>query len=289
MMSYQWDYLLARVRVYSHQARVETKAKKIFKKQNGKHQRKCSLLRSLSLGLNEHKSLHTHWPIWENHQGCHTVSERFKRFTDSVRIDSGIELSIFIRNYFPKLCFLPPATKLGQGYIFTGMCDSVHRGGSASVHAGIPPTPRSRHLPQSKHPPKQTPLPHAGRYRQCTGGMHPTGMQSCYRPQQSCGQGNIFTPVCHSVHRGGRGSASVHAGIPPREQTAPPRADTHPPEQTPHPPEQTPHPPGADTPAGKQTPAYGLRAAGTHPTGMHFCFCLFFWTGRGWRRGIHNH
>ena len=23
-----------------------------------------------------------------------------------------------------------------------------------------------------------------------------------YRPQQSCGQGNIFTPVCHSVHRG---------------------------------------------------------------------------------------
>ena len=24
--------------------------------------------------------------------------------------------------------FLPPATKLGQGYIFTGVCDSVHRG-----------------------------------------------------------------------------------------------------------------------------------------------------------------
>ena len=24
---------------------------------------------------------------------------------------------------------LPPATKLGQGYIFTGVCDSVHRGG----------------------------------------------------------------------------------------------------------------------------------------------------------------
>ena len=24
-----------------------------------------------------------------------------------------------------------------------------------------------------------------------------------YRPQRSCGQGNIFTPVCHSVHRGG--------------------------------------------------------------------------------------
>ena len=25
--------------------------------------------------------------------------------------------------------FLPPATKLGQGYIFTGVCDSVHGGG----------------------------------------------------------------------------------------------------------------------------------------------------------------
>ena len=98
-----------------------------------------------------------------------------------------------------------------------------------------------------------------------------------YRPQRSCGQSNIFTPVCHSVHRGV--SASVHAGIPPpgadspssrhqpgsrhpleqtpplpQEQTHPPRADT-PPEQTPnpqpHPPEQT--PPGADTPP-EQTP-----------------------------------
>ena len=82
------------------------------------------------------------------------------------------------------------------------------------------------------------------------------------------------------------GSASVHAGIPP-----PPSLSRHPPEQTPpgtrHPPwadtpwDQTPTqsraPPGADTPPGpdppgKQTPAYGLRAASTHPTGMHSCF-----------------
>ena len=37
----------------------------------------------------------------------------------------------------PQLvCFLslPPATKLGQGYIFTGVCDSVH--GGACVVAG---------------------------------------------------------------------------------------------------------------------------------------------------------
>ena len=40
---------------------------------------------------------------------------------------------------------------------------------------------------------------------------------------------NIFTPVCHSVHRGGRGSASVHAGIPPPPGPDPPREQTPPP------------------------------------------------------------
>ena len=122
-----------------------------------------------------------------------------------------------------------------------------------------------------------------------------------YRTQRSCGQGNIFAPVCHSVHRGV--SASVHAGIPPgadtppeqrppQEQTPPehtfprsrPPQSIHPPEQTPpehtpprsrHPPEHTPpradpleqippqsrHPtkadtplPRADTPLREQTP-----------------------------------
>ena len=33
-----------------------------------------------------------------------------------------------------QLTFLPPATKLRQGYIFTGVCDSVH-GGVLSQHA----------------------------------------------------------------------------------------------------------------------------------------------------------
>ena len=65
----------------------------------------------------------------------------------------------------------------------------------------------------------------------------------------------------------------------------PPQADTPPPEQTP-PWEQTPpradplqsrppqsrHPPKSRHPPGKQTPPYNLRAAGTHPTGMHSCF-----------------
>ena len=42
--------------------------------------------------------------------------------------------------------FLPPATKLGQGNIFTGVCDSVQKGkASASVHAGIHPPGLDRH------------------------------------------------------------------------------------------------------------------------------------------------
>ena len=32
--------------------------------------------------------------------------------------------------------FLPPATKLGQGYIFTGVCDSVHMGGGVPGNGG---------------------------------------------------------------------------------------------------------------------------------------------------------
>ena len=37
--------------------------------------------------------------------------------------------------------FLPPATKLGQGYVFTRVCDFVHGGGSAPLHAWIHTTP----------------------------------------------------------------------------------------------------------------------------------------------------
>ena len=64
--------------------------------------------------------------------------------------------------------YLPPATELGQGNVFTGICDSVHRGVPASVHAGIPPPPE-----------QSTRTEYAGRYGQRAGGTHPTGMQSC--------------------------------------------------------------------------------------------------------------
>ena len=61
----------------------------------------------------------------------------------------------------------------------------------------------------------------------------------------------------------------MHAGI-----HTPPGADTTPGPGRP-PPDQA-DPPGAETPQTrpppwKQTAAYGQRAAGTHPTGMHSC------------------
>ena len=54
-------------------------------------------------------------------------------------------------------------------------------------------------------------------------------------------------------------------------QTTPPTRQTPLTRQTPWT-RQTPPWDQADYPPGKQTPAYGLRAAGTHPTGMHASF-----------------
>ena len=86
---------------------------------------------------------------------------------------------------------------------------------------------------QQQTPPQAV---HAGRYGQQVGGMHPTGMHICvllgsqllpcqllrYSPiitarKGSLGQGNIFTPVCHSVHRGGmRGCSRGSCVVAPR-------------------------------------------------------------------------
>ena len=89
------------------------------------------------------------------------------------------------------------------------------------------------------------------------------GLVFYYRPQRSCGQGNVFTGVCLST--GGRVSASVHAGMPypPRMESppgwrTPPRMENPPEWRTP--PDGEPTPPDGGTPPEKQTPAYGLRS-----------------------------
>ena len=93
-------------------------------------------------------------------------------------------------------------------------------------------------------------------------------------------EGYVFTPVCHSVHRGGGGVClsacwDTHplgrpTQVDPSRQTppgqTPPWADT--PRQTEHPPRQTPQ----DT----QCPVHaGIDMAtatdGMHPSGMHSC------------------
>ena len=62
---------------------------------------------------------------------------------------------------------------------------------------------------------------------------------SHYRPKRSCGQGNIFTPVCNSVHRGVCQREPPRPGRPPTPQPPPPRPGRSPP------------------PPGKRTAAYG--------------------------------
>ena len=65
-----------------------------------------------------------------------------------------------------------------------------------------------------------------------------------YRPQRSCGQGNIFTPVCHSVHRGGMSEAD-----PPGRHTPPPPSR--------HTPLRAGTPPIGTPPLGRYTPPAG--------------------------------
>ena len=90
---------------------------------------------------------------------------------------------------------------------------------------------------------------------------------TCYRPKRSFGQGNIFTPVCHSVHR--VGGESTWPGTPPDQAGTPPGADTPPGPGRYTPPRgpgrYTPPGPGRYTPPpgpGRYTP---LRTRQVHP------------------------
>ena len=69
-----------------------------------------------------------------------------------------------------------------------------------------------------------------------------------YRPQRSCGQGNIFTRVCHSVHRGGLPQCMLE--YPPRKEAPVPLP------QEGDPPGRR-HPPGKETPRKEAPPQEG--------------------------------
>ena len=90
--------------------------------------------------------------------------------------------------------------------------------------------------------------------------------------KRSLGQGNILTPVCHSVHGGG----SIWAGIPPSRSGTPPGPGAHPQDQvhtprTRYTPWDQVHPLGPGTPPGPGTPVChsvhrGSTWAGTPPS-----------------------
>ena len=107
-------------------------------------------------------------------------------------------------------------------------------GGSASVHAGIPPSPgKEAPPPGRKHPPrKEAPLE----------GSTPA-------QEGSTPPGKEVTPL-RRKHSPREGSTPPWEGITP-----------------PPPPEKEAPPPGR-----KHPPAYGQWAGGTHPTGMHSCY-----------------
>ena len=93
-----------------------------------------------------------YFPGW-GHATFHKASLSFFRSHDVICFP--LSLSKYL---------LPPATKLGQGYVFTGVCDSVHRGGvclSACWDTHTPweqtALPQGADTPQEQTPPWSKP------------------------------------------------------------------------------------------------------------------------------------
>ena len=115
-----------------------------------------------------------------------------------------LSLEYHIFNFFEipnlYLILLQPTNEVTGRLCFAGVRDSVHRWGpSVPLHAGIHPqqvhltpgTPPGRYThPWQVHAPQVYLLVQCMLgYGQEGGGTHPTGMQSCYQLQRSCGQG----------------------------------------------------------------------------------------------------
>ena len=83
----------------------------------------------------------------------------------------------------------------------------------------------------------------------------------------------MFLQVCVCPQGGGCLPQCMLECQTPQDKADPPGPGRPPPQdQTDIPPDQAP----PHHPRRKQTPAYGLRAAGTHPTGMHSCLTIIF-------------
>ena len=134
------------------------------------------------MGFNSEKvEWRSHWSQWPCSQLLQLRTAGFLRSMElhlrqCFGLDTGVAFTLFRlpmvggrdlqQRPYGSHAYLPPATKLGQGYVFTRVCDSVQSGGSASVHAGIPPweqaPPGSRNPPLGADPPWRPAARHAG-------------------------------------------------------------------------------------------------------------------------------
>ena len=169
---------------------------------------------------------------------------------------------------------LPPATKLGQGYVFTRICDSVHRGGLPDIPPGAD-NPQTRYTPWEQTPPqtRYTPLGADTPMDQ----VHPPRTntpQSRHPLEQTCPYG-ADTPLR---------ADTPQADTPPSRP--PPGPSTSPGSR--HPPDKV-HPPRADTPPGSRHPpwrraCWEIRSTrvryASYWNAILFVFFLYLWRFR---------
>ena len=135
------------------------------------------------------------------------------------------------------MVFLPPATKLGQSYVFTHVCDSVHRGGGipTCIPGGIPACLA------------------AGLQGGVSQALQQVSRGGGWYPSMPC---RILGPHPGGKFRGltSRGGLQAHTqGVSPG-----------------------PHPRGYPNMHRGRPPQWLLLRDSTHPTGMHSCFCKAF-------------
>ena len=135
--------------------------------------------------------------------GSSDVRKRWHGYQSVYSHDVNAAMTSHLALQVSGLCThsLPPANEVCEGYVFTRVCHSVHRGvcpiacwdASLGPEADRPPPLDQRQPPGSEAdppgpeagtPPRdQRQIPpgavHAGRYGQQAGGTHPTGMHSC--------------------------------------------------------------------------------------------------------------
>ena len=154
-------------------------------------------------------------------------------------------------------------------FLHVSVIHSVHRGEYLTSRHPPEQTPslQTRYTPliggwRGSISPADTPLEQTPPWTRYTplGPGTPPGADT---PQTSTLPQTRYTPLGPGI--------PPRPGTPPWDQVHPPSRDqVHPPAGTRYTPLGPGTPPGTKyTPPGKQTPAYGQRAGGTHPTGMH--------------------